>query len=218
MFYAALPSQSMTLYFGDPQLQELQERLPQDVTRDLALQVSKLIDSDGDDLFAEALRIGAPAKAYVKLAQFVHNEGVELDWHPRGAAHSTLGPRKAEAHYELLTRQPETSERAMLVHGTLYRIIAEPRDDQLGTIGIHLFSWSNKPPRRPGHGDRLIAPYDKPEVEQAIKGGLINEAVQARLIIRQAVLGTSIDPEATSFRVEAITASAADPKIFDEPS
>jgi hypothetical protein len=206
MFYGALATQSMTLFFGDPRPEEQQGQLPVEVTLSHARRIAELIDLEDQELFARALEIGLPAQRYTDLAQFVESEGVTLRWTPRGDATRVLSPERASRQHARLIAEPPHDERSVVVNGVLYRVIADRKDSYLGTVGIRLHSWSLRPPARHGVQRRsIIAPYEERSVEEAIKQGLIGESVQAEILIRQPVFGLSIDPE----HVELLVASVA---------
>lgn len=212
MLYAALPGNSMRLYFGDPQPEEAQGRLPMDVVLGHAQRVAELIDLNEDDLFDSAVRLGAPAQRYAELAHLVENEGVVLEWKPRDDKPHKLSPRRASQQFERLSKEPPTSDRVLTINGVLYRVIAEPHEGRLGSLGIRLHDWSAKPPSRHRRGMKVLASYGARQVEEAIKNdGLIGEPVEARLIIRQPQPGTSIDPGRVELVVDKI-ASGPDEK------
>ena len=203
MLFGALPTSSMTLYFGDPRPENAQAQLPVEITLSHARTVAQLIDLEGDELFARALEIGAPANAYSKLAHFVESEGVTLSWKPRDDTAHKLTPPRAARQFARLSAEPPRQDRPMTINGVLYRVIAEPQDSHLGTVGIKLHDWSARPPRRQ-RGARVLAAYDKTEVADAIKAGLIGEPVEARLLVRHAVPLTTIDPERVQLIVDHI--------------
>jgi hypothetical protein len=190
MLYAVVPGNSMQLFFGDPLIDSEQGQLPVGAVREHAIRVAQLVASEPDELFERAVRIGPPARRYAELARLVESVGVTLKWEPTDAEPVELTPSTAEAHVMALTREPDLAEHVMHVHGVLYRVFAERRNDRLGTIGIHLFQWSARPT---GHA-KLLAAYESPDVGYAIKDGLIGEPVEARLQIREALPGTSIEP------------------------
>lgn len=212
MLYAALPGASMTLYFGDPRPEEAQAQLPVEITLNHARTVAELIDLDDEELFARALAIGAPAKAYIKLAHFVETEGVTLTWTPRDDSPHRLTQPRATRQYARLSKQPPMQARPLTINGVLYRVIAEPKDSHLGTVGIRLHSWSAKPPRQ--RGDRVLAAYDSPEVGGAIKDGLIGEPVEALLLVQHAAPLTSIDPDRVLLIVDGIEQGPSEESRF----
>jgi hypothetical protein len=197
MFYGALATNSMTLYFGDPQPEDAQAQLPLEVTISHARRVAELMGAaDDDELFARALALGEPARRYTDLMHFVESENITLRWKPLDDPVTSVTSRRAAQQYARLIDEPEHDERSMTVNGTLYRVIADRGERRLGTVGIRLHSWSLRPPTRHGVQRRaIIAAYESPEVETAIKRGLISEPVEAMLIVRQPKLGLSIDPE-----------------------
>ncbi|HEX8743598.1 MAG TPA: hypothetical protein VF712_10735 [Thermoleophilaceae bacterium] len=195
MFYAAVPGGSIHLIFGDPDPDEAQATLPMATTAAQAERVAELIDLEGDELFARALQIGRPMRQYDDLAQLVLSEGITLRWTVQGDEPRVLSPARADRQHLRLSAPPELKDRDLTVHGVLYRVITEStREGFLGSVGIHLHSWSTRPP-----GDksktRLIAFYEKRSVEAEIKEGLIGEPVTAKLLIRQPLPGTTIEPE-----------------------
>jgi hypothetical protein len=201
MLYGVLPASSMELYFGDPSADEAQRQLPADITLSHAITIAKLIDLDGEDLFTEAIRIGAPVRSYERLVHFVETEGITLSWQPRGQVARQLTPTRAARQFARLSVKGETREQGLTINGVLYRVITEVQHGHRGTVGIHLHSWSAKPPHRQ---HRVIAAYDDSTVEAAIKAGLIGEPVEVRLVIRQPVPGTAIDTSAVDLIVEKI--------------
>lgn len=211
MFYGALPTNSMTLFFGDPDVTSPQEELPIGVLHGHAERVARLIEvEDPEALFARALEIGDAAKAYGELAHFVESEGFTLKWQPRGQEPRYLDPERAGRHWSRLTEKPPTVDRGMTIHGTLYRVIAEPRDSHIGTVGVRLFSWSAAPERRGRKERSVIAGYETTAVEDAIKRGLIGEPVKARLLVRTPQPGTSVDVGTAEFIVDRIELGPAE--------
>lgn len=191
MLYGARPGGSMTLLFGPPFPDSPQRQLPLDVVRVQAERVAGLIDVQGEELFRRALSIGAPVARYSRLTRLVRDEGVSLRWAVRGEPARTLRPQAAEQQYALLTATPRLREREQTANGTLYRVIAESvRENERGTVGIHLFDWSARPPQH--RGERIIVSYEDPNVEAQIKAGLIGEPVVARLLLREPVPGTGV--------------------------
>jgi len=226
MLYAVLPSNSMTLYFGDPQSEEAQGHFPVELILSHAHRVAGLIDLDGDELFAKACEIGAPARRYSELVHFVENERLTLNWRPRDEQVRVLTPQRAAMQYARLTAEPSTRDHHMTIHGTLYRVIAEPQQGRLGTsargtLGIRLFGWSAKPQSKHRQGRKVLALYLNEEVESSIRAGLIGSAVEATLIIRQPDLGTAIDPEVVELMVDMIKSGPSEQSrlgtsVFDD--
>ena len=193
MFYAAVPGGSIHLLFGDPDPGDAQGAFPSGATAAQAVRVADLIDLEGDDLFARALQIGRPMKQYQDLTQLVLSEGVTLRWAVEGSEPRVLSPERAELQHLRLSAAPKLQDRSLIVNGVLYRVITEStREGFLGSVGIHLHSWSARPPRAK---ERVIALYESVDLERRIREGLVGEPVQAELLVRQPVLGTSIDPE-----------------------
>lgn len=191
MFLEATPTGSMTIYIGDPVPEEAQTQLPVEVTKGSADRVARIIDLEGDDLFRAVIELGPPAaNRYTEFAQLVESEGINVRWKPRDEAPRLLTPKRAEAHLQRLHVEPTFREHAVTVHGLLYRIIAEPHATA-GKVGILLYSWSPRPPKQQGR--KMLAEYEKAEVGDAIKAGLIGESVTGHVAIREPVLGTSID-------------------------
>lgn len=191
MFLEARPTGSMTIYVGDPVPEEAQTQLPVEMTKSSADRVARLIDLDGDDLFKAAIELGPPAaKRYTEFAQLVESEGINVRWKPRDETPRLLTPKRAEAHIQRLHVEPTFREHSVTVNGLLYRIIAEPHATA-GKVGILLYPWSARPPKQQGR--KMLAEYEKAEVGEAIKAGLIGESVKGHVAIREPVLGTSID-------------------------
>lgn len=208
MFYEATPGGSMTLVFGDPQPADAQAELPVEFTLNEAQRVAELIELDGDDFFRRALLVGEPMKAYSDLAQIVQSESVTLRWEVRGEKPRHLTADRAHRHHARLTSPPKTQDRPITVNGSLYRVITEStRDGYVGSVGIHLHGWSSRPPKAAKKA-RIIARYDNRAIERAIKDGLVGEPVEATLLIRHAVPGTSIDPERFDLVVQDIKIGA----------
>jgi hypothetical protein len=206
MFYGALATNSMTLFFGDPRPEAAQAQLPIEVTHSHAKRIAELIDAEPDELFARAIELGEPAKRYADLVHFVESEGIALQWRPRGEEPRTLTVRHAALQYARLIAEPPHDERPLRVNGVLYRVIADRQEARLGTVGIRLHYWSAKPPSRHGVSRRVVlASYRDREVEDAIKQGLIGEPVEAVLSVRQPKLGLSIDPEHVELVVTGIS-------------
>jgi hypothetical protein len=226
MLYAVLPSNSMTLYFGDARSNEAQSQIPVELTLSHAKRVAGLIELDDNELFAKARELGAPAHKYSELAHFVENEELTLEWKPHGEKARILTPQRAAIQYALLTAEPSTKDHRMTIHGTLYRIIAEPQRGRLGTLamgtlGIRLFNWSAKPRSRHRQGQKVLALYLNDAVESSVREGLIGNPVEATLIIRQPDPGTAIDPEVVELIVDTIKAGPSEKsrlgtKIFDD--
>jgi hypothetical protein len=197
MIFRVAPGHSMTLIFGDPDVDEdEQATLRVEITRIQAQRVAELLELEGEDFFRRALVVGASMRVYRELAHVVQNEGIRMRWEVRGEEPRTLSPERAQRQHALLSVPPQTQDRPLTVNGVLYRVLTEltTRDDYLGSVGIHLHGWSARPPRV-GRNQRVIAYYEDPELEDVIKAGLIGESVEAKLKIRQPRPGTSIDPE-----------------------
>ena len=193
MTYAIVPSQSMTIYFGDPDPTGEQAILPVEFTLSNAQLVAELLELEGEDFLRRALLIGLPMRHYRDLAHDVQREGVRLQWDVRGQSPRLLTTERAYQHYTLLNERPQMQDRPITVNGTLYRVITEiDREPYLGSVGIHLYKWSIRPPRVRPKG-RIIAYYEDRDVGDAIKQGLIGDPVQARLFIRHPIPGTSIE-------------------------
>jgi hypothetical protein len=162
-----------------------------------AKRVAEIIPLEGDDLFARALLIGAPMAQYGELTHVVQSEGVTLTWAVRDEEPRVLDPDRARRQYTRLSAPPKTMDRPLTVNGVLYRVITEStREGCRGSVGLHLHQWSARPPgESKGKRPRIIALYESVEIENRIKDGLVGESVEARLVIRQPVPGTSIDPD-----------------------
>lgn len=189
MLYGMVPGNSMTLFIGDPNSVESQEQLPYEATFQAAMQVSKLIRSDGDSLFDLAVQIGPPVRVYDDLARIVHSEGVTLSWRPRAEEVAQLTPDRAGEQHARLNVEPEMKAHEVTVNGWLYRVITAPGQPS-GTIGIKLFDWSSRPPHVK---DSLIVHYRGHDLQDSIKGGLLGEPVKAQLSVRQPTHGESIE-------------------------
>lgn len=193
MLFGVVPDGSMSLYFGDPVPDDSQERLALGITESNASRVSQVLQAEGpDEVFAQALRLGRGATSYRELARLVESRGVTLNWQVRNDRPVELKPDRAAAQVIRLSQEPPVREREITVNGRLYRVIDERRDEQLGTIGIHLFKWSPKPPL---WSATLLPSYRTLEVRRAIKDGLIGENVEAVLTIRQPVPGQTLEPD-----------------------
>jgi len=194
MLYAVAPG-SMTLFFGDPDPVNEQAQLAINRTATHAGRVAELIELDGDALYARALEIGAPARQYAALTQLVGTEDVTLRWAVQEQEPRTLTSDRAAEQHKRLSEPGETKDRSLRVHGVLYRVITEPTvQGYTGSVGIHLHSWSSRPPG--DHRSRkLIARYESSAVEDQIKAGLVGEPVEARLTVREPVPGASLEPE-----------------------
>ena len=195
MLYRVAPGHSMTLHFGDPHPLEAQATLPVEITLSQAQRVGQLIDLEGDEFFHRALLIGEPMRHYSELAQVVQSEGVKLSWEVRGEDPHVLTTARAQRHHTRLSAPPTTQDRPLIVNGVLYRVITEStREGYAGSVGIHLHEWSARPPRAKPR-QRIIALYEDRDIEAEIKKGLIGEPVEALLLVRHAVPGTTIEPE-----------------------
>lgn len=195
MFYGAAPEHSMTLYFGDAAAPEAQAKLPVELIAPHAERVAHLMELDGDDFFAAALQMGSPARQYAEMTKIVQSEGVTLEWAVRDQTPAVLTSERAHRQHARLTARVETTDHELTVNGTLYRVITEStREGYRGSVGIHLYDWSGRPPGDPKR-KRILPLYEKEEVERKIKEGLIGEPIEARLLVRRPVLGTSFEPD-----------------------
>lgn len=211
MFFGALGEASMTLYFGDPRAETPQGQLPIEATLDHARRVAELIDLEGDELFAQAVRVGRPAEHYRELVHFILNEGVTVSWTPRGDRPRELTPDRAAVQHKRLIAEPEMSERTLTVNGKLYRVIATPAEERLGTVGIRLHDWSARPPARGAkYQQTILVAYRTREVEDAIRDGLFGQPVAARILIRQPLPGASLDAEDVSLELVEISAGPSE--------
>lgn len=195
-FLGALGGGSMTLLFGDPELEEMQSQFPIEFVLPQALRVADVIELEDDELFAQAMALGKPASRYSELAQFVQTEALTLTWHPRDAPPRILTPDRAQRQHTRLSAQGDVVARPITVNGVLYRAIAEPNERRLGTVGIRLHTWSATPPRVKRGGRLRAVAYEDRAIEDKIKGGLFGEPVEVHLEIRHARPGTSLDFEA----------------------
>ncbi len=216
MLYGAAPGNSMVLYFGDPHPDAAQGQLPIELTRIQAQRIADLVELEGDELFTGALQLGAAAaQRYNDLTHAVQSEGVTLEWKVGDDAPRILPPDRAERQNVRLSQPGIVESRDLNVHGVLYRVIAEPRDEHLGTVGIRLHKWSARPPGI-GKGGRVFPAYTATSVEDAIKAGLINEPVAARLRLQQAALGTSIRPGHYELFLDEIGPGPPEESIYGE--
>lgn len=221
MFYGAAPQHSMTLLFGDARQRDAQGQFPIENVLVNARRVSELIELEGDELYQRAVAIGAPIGRYIELAQVVQAASVTLRWQIRGEPPKGLDPDRARTQHARLTQEVPTIERPLTINGVLYRVIAEQRGDKMiGTIGVRLHSWSTIPPGY-GKGGKVIAGYEKPEVEQAIREGLLNQPVAVKLMIRAPQPGTSFDPERRDLIVDGLELGPSEddrlgPKLIDD--
>jgi hypothetical protein len=216
MFYGAAPGNSMVLYFGDPHPEGAQGQLPVEIVGAQAQRVAALLELEGDALFSNALELGASgAQRYNELTQTIHAEGVTVSWKVRDQKERTLPPDRAERQHTLLSRPGKLEDRFLTVNGVLYRVIAEPRDEHLGTVGIRLHKWSARPPGV-SKGGKVFPAYVDERVENAIKQGLINEPVQAKLRLQHAVFGTSIRPGLQAIFLDEIEGGPREDSIYGE--
>jgi hypothetical protein len=217
MLYGVVPGSSMVLYFGDPHPDDAQGQLPIEIVGVQAQRVAGLLELEGDALFNGALQLGAAgAQRYNELAQVVHSEGVTLSWRVRDEAERILSPDRAERQHTRLARPGKLEDRFLTVNGVLYRVIAEPRGDHLGTVGIRLHEWSSRPPGV-SKGGKVFPAYTSHEVEDAIKNGLINEPIQANLRLQYAAHGTSIRPGLQEIFLDAIEKGPTEDSALGEP-
>jgi hypothetical protein len=161
-----------------------------------------------DELLAKAMTLGAQgAQRYSGLAHLLEAEGVELEWRPRDGKPARLTVEKAHRQYVRLIAAPPVTEERMPINGSLYRVITEPSEgtepEALGSLGIHLYPWPVRPIEQ-GQRERLLAHYESSDVPEAIKGGLLDEPVEADLLVRRPRPGSSINPKRADFIVEAI--------------
>lgn len=216
-FYGAGALESMTLFFGDPRPEEAQEQLPLEHVLPQARRVAELIDQDDDDhLYRRALEVGPPAERYTELVHLVENESITLKWEVRSERVRTLTAARAHRQYKRLSQEVPTIDRPLTINGVLYRVIAEPRENHLGTVGIRLHGWSAIPPGY-SKGAKVIAAYENAEIEEAINGGLLNRPVEAHLLIRTPVPGTSFDPKRRTLILHALALGPAERDHFGTP-
>ena len=221
MLYRITATNSMQLVFGDADPDDV---LPLDATAVHAERVADLIAvDDEEELFARALTIGAPVRFYNDITQLVQSENIVLRWAARYRPEVTLNPVRAERQHFRLSAPPETVDRELNVNGILYRVITEPTggspEGTLGTIGIHLHSWSARLPHDPSR-KRIIAAYVTDEVREAIKTGLVGEPVSAKLTLRQPIAGRSLVLQALQPVLSSIGRGPPEelqgPGMFDE--
>lgn len=218
MFYGALGGASLSLFFGDPLPEDESGQLPIQATAQHAQRIARLIDLDGDDLFAHAVALGRPAASYAELARFVEGEGFTMTWAAAGDEPRVLEQTRAAAQVAILTAEPPSDPRQLTIFGELYRVITDRKDTQLGTIGVRLYSWSPRPPARGGLARQtVIAPYASTDVEGAIKSGLIGEPVEVQLLIRQPRPGYSIDPQNVTIEVVEIKSGPGENSRLGDP-
>jgi hypothetical protein len=216
MLYGAAPGNSMVLYFGDPHPDDAQGQLPIELTLIHAKRIADLIELEDDELFNGALQLGAAAaQRYNDLTHTVQNEGVTIEWKVGDDKPRILPPDRAERQNTRLSQPGKLESRDLNVHGVLYRVIAEPREDHLGTVGIRLHKWSARPPGI-SKGGKVFPAYRASTVEESIKDGLINEAVAARLRLEQPALGTSIRPGHYELFLEEISHGPPEDSIYGE--
>jgi hypothetical protein len=192
MLYGIAPGNSMTMFFGDPQPSGRQEQLTFEITLDAAKRVAELLDADDQGFVLHAMKIGAPMRRYDELAALVQSEGINLQWRPRAQPPRYLTWKRAGEQHVKLQQQPETHEWESEINGFLYRVIAEPGEEE-GTAGIRRFKWSPAPAGV--KGAKVIASADRKMLDAALDAGLFGEAVQAVLRVQKAVPGRSIDPD-----------------------
>jgi hypothetical protein len=198
----ALSEHSITILLDDPQAPGPQESLPVEFTLVAATRIQRLIDLDGDDLFAAALEIGPEAMRYVEFVHLVETSGISLTWTPRGQKGSELEANRASQQYARLTVEPALRETEMTLVGLLYRVIADPSKIE-GSIGIKLAKESSRPPWH--KGSWVNAFFVRDMLEEAIKDGLIGEWVEARVRLTEPVPGTGLSTDAR--RVELVSVS-----------
>jgi hypothetical protein len=187
----AIAGNSITIYLDDPVPPGLQSALPVEFTHSAALRIKQLIDLDDDELFRHALEIGPEARRYVDFVHLVGTSGATVTWKPRGEKPSQLPPARANRQWTRLTVEPERREQQMTLIGVLYRVIADPTKVE-GSLGIKLAKESPRPHWHRGSWVNVV--FKKDELE-AIKEGLIGEAVEARIRMDEPVPGTGIATE-----------------------
>lgn len=192
MLYGIAPTHSMTLFFGDPQPSGAQEQMAFEVTLDAARRVADLVEAEDDDFVKQAIRIGAPMRRYDDLAALVQSEGVNLKWQPLGETPRNLTYKRAGKQHVRLHAPPKTTHWDATINGYLYRVIAEPTDEE-GTAGIRRFKWSPKPVGV--KGSKVIASAERKLLDAALEAGLFGNEVEAVLRIYRGVPGDTIDPD-----------------------
>jgi hypothetical protein len=181
MLYGVAPGNSMTLYFGDPKQINAQAELPLGATQAAAERIADFVETVDASFDARARAVGPPMRRYDEIARLVVNEGLTLDWQPRGGAPKRLTPQIASEQHDRLKRPPEMVEWEIPVNGYLYRLIAEPGATS-GAAGIHRFDWSDAPK---DFGPRVIATAGMGILDNALEKGLFRKPVKARLLIRR---------------------------------
>ncbi len=184
----AVAGKSITVLLDDP-LPNAQTAIPVEFTHSAAVKIRALMELEGDELFASAIKIGPSANRYVEFVHLVSTTGVSITWTPRDDKPVMLDPDRAARQHVLLSAEPQLREVEMTLIGVLYRVISDPTKIE-GSIGIKLAKES---PRPPWHkGSWIKVEFNRHELEATIKEGLIGESVEARVEIPEPVPGTGL--------------------------
>ncbi|HEX3509819.1 MAG TPA: hypothetical protein VHT27_01845 [Solirubrobacteraceae bacterium] len=184
----AVPGESITVLLDDP-LPGAQTAIPVEFTHSAAVKVKDLIELEGQDLFASAIKIGPSANKYVDFVRLVSTTGVSITWRPRDEKPAKLDPDRATRQHALLSSEPELRRVEMTLIGVLYRVISDPTKIE-GSIGIKLAKESRRPPWQTGSW--INVHFNRHDLEATIKDGLIGEPVEARVEIPEPVPGTGL--------------------------
>jgi hypothetical protein len=173
-------SGSMVVAFGDQAVATAQTALPYRPTVESGRRMAEIVELDGDDLYGRVLELGQGAARYVELAQFVHSEGIVLDWFV-GQERARLTPDRAGQQYQSLSAPPEEHSREMIVDGLLYRAIYD--GPGYGRVGLRLSRHSPLPPRR--RGRTVVLEYRDREIEDLVLHSLIGQPVIATVNVTE---------------------------------
>lgn len=117
---------------------------------------------------------------------------MNLKWQPLGETPRNLTYKRAGKQHVRLHAPPKTTHWDATINGYLYRVIAEPTDEE-GTAGIRRFKWSPKPVGV--KGSKVIASAERKLLDAALEAGLFGNEVEAVLRIYRGVPGDTIDPD-----------------------
>lgn len=208
----ALPLKSITIFLDDPPSATAQEAIPVEYTLNAASRVKRLMELDGDELFAAAIDIGPKASSYVELLHVVETSGATLRWKPRGEDEVELDVGRARRQHARLSVEPELRQELMTLEGVLYRVIADPSKSE-GSIGIKLARKSSRPSWQRGSWAKVI--FDRNALEATIKDGLIGESVVAQVRLIEPVPGTGLSTEARRLELISINQRASSLSLDD---